>query len=82
MRYTYRHTLNASYLGYITQAIVNNLSPLLFVIFKTEFGLSIEQIGLLISINFAIQIVTDLVSTRFIDRVGFRVPAVVAHVLA
>ena len=32
-RLTYRHTIAASYLGYITQAIVNNLAPLLFVTF-------------------------------------------------
>ena len=28
---SYRHTLYASYLGYITQAIVNNFVPLLFM---------------------------------------------------
>ena len=28
MHYTYRHTMKACYLGYITQAIVNNLAPL------------------------------------------------------
>ena len=30
-RLTYRHTIAACYLGYITQAIVNYLAPLLFV---------------------------------------------------
>ena len=30
---SYRHTLYASYLGYITQAIVNNFVPLLFTTF-------------------------------------------------
>ena len=35
---TYRHTLYASYLGYITQAICNNLPPLLFVTFNERFG--------------------------------------------
>ena len=36
---TYRHTQYASYLGYVTQAIVNNLAPLLFVIFQDQFAI-------------------------------------------
>lgn len=47
-----KHTLYASYLGYITQAIVNNLMPLLFVTFNEQFDISLGKIGLLISINF------------------------------
>ena len=35
MKLTHKHTLAASYLGYITQAVVNNLTPLLFVVFET-----------------------------------------------
>jgi hypothetical protein len=34
---TYRHTLMASYLGYVSQAIVNNLAPLLFLTFQHRF---------------------------------------------
>ena len=42
MTYTYKDTLIACYLGYITQAIVNNLAPLLFIIFQDEFSISFE----------------------------------------
>ena len=52
-RLTYRHTIAASYLGYITQAIVNNLAPLLFVTFMSEFSLTLEQITLMTTVNFA-----------------------------
>lgn len=82
MRLTYRHTKYASYLGYITQAIVNNLAPLLFVTFNTSFGISLERIGLLVSVNFGIQIVVDLISVKYIDRIGYRAGAVMAHVFA
>lgn len=41
----YKRTLYASYLGYVTQAIVNNLAPLLFVTFQKEYGISVTQIG-------------------------------------
>jgi len=35
----YKSTLHACYLGYITQALIVNLPPILFVIFKDKFGL-------------------------------------------
>ena len=82
MKYTYRHTLYASYLGYITQAIINNLAPLLFVTFQKEFHISLEQIGLLISFNFAVQIATDLAAVKYVDKIGYRKAAVIAHVLS
>lgn len=47
MKLTHKHTLAASYLGYITQAVVNNLTPLLFVVFETSLGISIGRISLL-----------------------------------
>ena len=40
---TYKQTLHASYLGFITQAIINNLAPLLFVIFHDQFGISLKD---------------------------------------
>lgn len=79
MKMTYRHTLYASYLGYITQAIINNLPPLLFLTFQNQFGISFDKIGLLISMNFGIQIVVDLISAKFIDKIGYRIPVVAAH---
>jgi MFS family permease len=79
MKYTYKHTLYASYVGYITQAIINNLSPLLFVTFQREFNLSLELIGLLISLNFGTQILVDLAAVRFVDKIGYRKSAVIAH---
>lgn len=63
----------------ISQAIVNNLAPLLFIIFKENFGVSDEQLGRLILFNFGTQIVADIVSTRFVDRIGFRVSTVLAQ---
>lgn len=79
---TYKHTKYASYIGYITQAIVNNLMPLLFVSFQREFSLSLDKISLLITVNFGIQIVTDLVAAKYIDKIGYRAAAIAAHILA
>lgn len=80
MRYTYKHTLRACYLGYITQAIVNNLAPLLFIIFQNQYHISFEMIGRLILINFGTQIVADILSVKYVDRIGYRKAAVMAHI--
>ncbi len=80
MKYTYKHTVYACYAGYITQAIVNNLTPLLFVIFKEEFGLSYERLGRLVFLNFGVQILTDLVAVRYGDKIGYRKLTVLAHI--
>lgn len=82
MRFNVRHTLYASYCGYFTQAIINNLPALLFVTFQKTFDLSLEKIGLLISVNFIIQILVDSLAARYIDRIGYRIGIVGAHALA
>ena len=82
MKYTYKHTLYASYIGYITQAIINNLPPLLFVTFQREFRISLEQIGLLISLNFGVQILVDLAAAQFVDKIGYRASATMAHIVS
>ncbi len=81
-RYTFKHTLYACYIGYITQAVVNNLAPLLFVIFQTQYALTFEQVGRLILINFGTQIIVDLISVKLVDKIGFRIPVVAAHILS
>ena len=78
--YTYRDTMHACYLGYVTQAINNNLAPLLFVVFQDQFHISLEMIGSLILMNFVTQIVVDLLAVRFVDRMGYRMAAALAHI--
>ncbi|MBE6902666.1 MAG: MFS transporter [Ruminococcaceae bacterium] len=77
-----RHTIYASYGGYITQAIVNNLAPLLFLIFRDSFGIPLEQITLLVTFNFLVQLIVDLISAKFVDRIGWRRCLVAAHIFA
>lgn len=82
MGFTYRHTRIACYVGYITQAIINNLSPLLFLTFQKQFSVSLTQISLIITVNFAVQMAVDFFSAHFMDRIGYRVSLVAAHVLS
>jgi fucose permease len=74
-------TRRACYVGYITQAIVNNLAPLLFIVFQTRYHISYEMLGRLVLLNFGTQLLTDLVVIKVVDRIGYRVPLVLAHVL-
>lgn len=78
----FRETKYASYIGYVTQAIINNLPPLLFIVFQQDLGISLEKIGLLISLNFGVQIVTDLIAAKYVDRIGYRRAVLLAHVLS
>lgn len=78
----YTHTVRSCFMGYIVQAAVNTYIPLLFVTFQREYGLSLVQVTSLVSINFAIQLLTDLIAAKYIDRMGYRSGLVLAHILA
>ena len=56
----YNQTLNASYLGYVVQAVVNNFAPLLFLTFQKSYGISLARIAMLVTVNFGIQLAVDL----------------------
>ena len=82
MRQDHRKTMYACFIGYIVQAIVNNFAPLLFVKFQSSYGITLEKITLLITVNFMIQLCIDLASAYFMDRIGYRASAVLAHIFA
>lgn len=77
----YQTTILASYIGYICQAVVNNFVPLLFLTFRSDYGLRLEQITLLVTFNFLTQLAVDFLAAKFVDRIGYRVCIVAAHVL-
>ena len=78
----YKGTLYACYLGYITQALIVNLPPILFVIFRDKFGLTYTMLGSLVMVIFVTQLVTDALAIKFVDKIGQRAAAVLAHALA
>jgi len=79
IRTNYRHTIAACFIGYVTQAVVNNFAPLLFLTFHAEFGVSLERIALLVSANFGFQLLVDLLSSRYVDKMGYRFSICLAH---
>lgn len=82
MKNNYKMTMYACFIGYIVQAVVNSFVPLLFVTFQTEYHIPLTQITLLITVNFVIQLVVDLLSAGFVDKIGYRTSAIIAHACA
>lgn len=75
----YKRTLTACFIGYIVQAIVNNFAPLLFLTFQSTYGIPLSRITLLVTINFSLQLLIDLLSAGFIDKIGYRASVVLAQ---
>ncbi len=69
-------------MGYVTQAIVNNFAPLLFVTFQNSFEIPLEKIGYLVTINFCLQLLVDFIAAKFVDKIGYRICIVAAHVFS
>lgn len=82
METKYKKTIFACFISYIIQAIVNNFALLLFLTFSQTYAISLEKITALITINFFIQLVVDMASTAFVDRIGYRASMIVAHIAA
>ena len=79
---SYTTTRHSAHVAYVVQAVVNNLAPLLFVVFHTALDVPVAQLGALAALNFGVQLLTDLVAVRVVDRIGYRRPMVAAHALA
>ncbi len=82
MKPNYKTTIFACFVGYIVQAIVNNFVPLLFITFQHDYQIPLTQITLLVTINFGVQLTVDLLSTLFVDKIGYRTSIVIAQIFS
>lgn len=78
----YNHTIYACFTGYIVQAVVNNFVPLLFLTFQSSYGIPLSKITFLVTFNFGLQLIIDLLSAGFVDKIGYRTSIILAHVFA
>lgn len=78
-RFNHKHTVAACFIGYISQAIIVNFAPLLFLTFSGTYAIPLEQITLLITLNFGVQLLTDLVASKYAHKIGYRKCIVAAH---
>ena len=80
LKFNYKHTMYASFIGYIVLAIINNFIPLLFLTFQSSYNIPISKITFLVTFNFGIQLLIDLLSAGFIDKIGYKASVVIAHI--
>ncbi len=78
----YKKTLLACYLGFVTQAIAANFTPLLFLTFKTTYGIGLETIALIPFVFYFTQLLVDFAAAKFVDRIGYRVCVVSSQILS
>ncbi|MBR4072901.1 MAG: MFS transporter [Clostridia bacterium] len=78
----YGFTKFSCYIGLVVQAIVNNFLPILFIALQENYGLSYEQLGRIILINFGTQIFADFMSPKLANRFGYKITAFLCQFLA
>lgn len=78
----YKKTLVACYLGFVTQAITANFTPLLFLTFKNTYGIGFEKIALIPMVFYFTQLLIDFAAAKFVDKIGYRVCVVSSQVLS
>lgn len=82
MKENYNKTVTACFIAYIVQAVVNNFVPLLFLTFQSSYRIPLEKITMLITVNFTLQLLIDLLSVTFIDKIGYRASMILSHIFA
>ena len=75
----YSSTKIASYAGLFVQAIVNNFLPILFIALQDVYKIGYEKLGILIMFNFVTQLVTDMLTAKFVGLLGYRKSAVMCQ---
>lgn len=78
----YKKTLIACYLGFVTQAISANFTPLLFLTFKGTYGISLDKIALIPVVFYLTQLIVDLAATKFADKIGYRACVVTSQMIS
>lgn len=81
-RNKYKKTLVACYLGFVTQAISANFTPLLFLTFGSTYGITLEKIAMIPMVFYLAQLVIDLAATKFADKIGYRACVVASQILS
>lgn len=78
----YKHTISACFIAYMVQAIVCNFAPLLFVSWSNEFNISMGQLTTVVTVTFFTQIIVDLLSAGFADKIGYKRCLVLSHLFS
>ena len=75
MKQSYTRLKLSCYTTNLTMSVVANISPVLFLTFRAEYGISYTLLGLLVLINFCTQLTVDLIFSFFSHK--FNIPKTV-----
>ncbi len=75
----YRKTKTACYLGFVTQSISANFTPLLFLTFYRAYGISYADLALIPLAFFLTQLTVDFLSAKFVNKIGYRTCIIIAQ---
>ncbi|MBQ6872782.1 MAG: MFS transporter [Clostridia bacterium] len=78
----YKKTLLACYLGFVTQAISANFTPLLFLTFRESYGITLDKIAMIPLVFYLTQLFVDFAATKFADKIGYRTCVVTSQILS
>lgn len=78
----FRRAALSCFTGIFVQAIILNITPILFVPLMDLYGFTYTELGLLVGANFGTQVLSNIVSSRFVDRLGYRRLVIPATLLA
>ncbi len=68
----YRRTTFSCFVGIFVQAIITNLTAILFIPLMGLYDLHYGQLGILVGVNFTAQVSADLIFSGLIDKLGYR----------
>ena len=75
----YSKTKQACYLGFVTQAIVANFTPLLFIAFHREYDIPISSLALIPAVFYVVQLVTDFLCAK-INNIDYRKSIILSEI--
>lgn len=82
MEKNYKRVKLACYTTNVTMSVIGNLSPLLFLTFRSLYDISYSLLGLLILINFCTQLCVDLIFSFFSHKFNIGLTVKLTPVIA
>jgi len=79
MKKNYKLTMVCCFGSYLVQSTIINFLPLLFITFHESFGIPLQMITLLVTMNFIVQLLVDFAAAFFVDKIGYKTGAIIAH---
>lgn len=79
---TYTRTTLSCFVGIFVQAIITNLTAILFIPMMDLYGFSYAHLGILVGVNFTTQVSADIIFSGLIDKIGYRKLVLPANIFA